>query len=912
MHRTALTVAALALLTATTTLTAADPTAPREVDGRRVLVESDLASLTWRSIGPANMGGRVAALSICESNPKLWYVGYATGGLWKTTNRGVTYSPVFDKESTSSIGAVAVVDAPQSWPGWAEADDSARAAGDTPADRAKAGIGRIVWVGTGEGNGRNSSSWGNGVYRSTDAGASFTHLGLADVHDIPALAVDPRDPDTCYIAGLGHLWGANAERGIYKTSDGGANWTKALFIDDATGACDVTINPASPDEIFAAMYARRRTGWSFQSGGPEGGIYRSRDAGQTWTKLAGDLPPQTGRIGLSICRADPRTIYASVESDTSGKIADEWNDRSRKGGIYKSTDGGDSWTQMSDFNPRAFYFSRILADPNNCDRVWLGGWYLYLSTDGGATFHAGPANQVHVDFHALAIDPADSDHMIVGNDGGVYVSWDSGEKWDFHNTMAVAQFYNIAVDDSDPYRIGGGLQDNGSWIGPSGTITQDSGDFMGRSGAITNADWEFIFGGDGYRVQFDPTDSNIVYAEWQGGNAARIHLDTGIWWNLRPAAKEGEPRYRFNWNAPLVLSKHDPTVIYLAGNHIFRMTDRGDHWTRISPDLSHNDIDQVRTVGSDAETWATVVSFAESPIDAATLWAGTDDGRIHITRDTGGSWTDVTPAEADGMYIADITASAHDASRAFIAVDGHRSDRFGAMILQTDDGGASWKHIESDLPADSPVRVVIEDPTNADALYAGNERSAYASIDRGAHWVRIGGESLPTVPVYDLAIQPRMRDLIAGTHGRSAWVLDDAGPLAQLTPELMQKPLHVFAPRPAQPKFFKEVGYLWSDKMFIAENPPLGGIVQYWLRGFAEEDVKISIKSAAGDALWSGTGPGRAGLNRAVWDLQPDAKKRLPNPHGRPAFVSAGDYTVTVTVGDHSQSVPLTVLPAPE
>ncbi len=915
-HRIALLASTLALCCPSASVFGVEPTGQakpqREVDGRRVLIENDLGALAWRSIGPANMGGRVGAIAISASNPKTWFVGYATGGLWKTTNRGVTYSPVFDKEETSSIGAIGIADAPATWPGWADEEDAAKAKGADAPDRAKDGIAKIVWVGTGEGNGRNSSSWGNGVYRSTDGGSTFTHLGLDDTHDIPALAVDPRDPDVCYIAGLGHLWGPNAERGVYKTADGGTTWTKSLFIDDATGACDVAVNPSNPDEVFAAMYHRRRTGWSFQSGGPEGGIYRSRDAGQTWTKLTNGLPAQTGRIGLSICRSDPHTIYASVESDVGGKVGDEWNDRSRLGGVYKSTDGGDSWAQMTDFNPRAFYFSRIMADPKDPEHVWMGGWFLYSSTDGGRTFHAGPANIAHVDYHALAVDPNDPDHLLIGNDGGLYISWDGGDKWDFHNTMAVGQFYNIAVDDSDPYRVGGGLQDNGSWIGPSATIRLDNGEFMGRTGSITDRDWTFVYGGDGYRVQFDPTNHDIVYAQYQGGNVARVDLRTGKWWNLKPAAKEGEPRYRFNWNSPYFISPHDPAVLYLAGNHVFRLTDRGDHWTRISPDLSRNDIDQVRTVGSDAETYGTVVSLAESPLRAGVLWAGTDDGRVHTTDDTGASWREVTPPEVDGMYISYITPSAHSERRAYVAVDGHRSNRFGAMILATDDAGASWRRIESDLPADSPVRVILEDPDNENVLYAGNERSAYITIDRGAHWVRLGVDSLPTVPVYDLAIQHREHDIIAATHGRSVWILDDATPLATLTPDTLQEPLHAFPVRPARPRFFMENGDLWSDKMFIANNPLMGAVIQYWLREFAEDEVKVSVKNAAGVELWSGTGPGRAGLNRVVWDLQPEAKKRLPNPNGRPDFVPEGAYTATITVGDLSQSVSITVLAAPE
>lgn len=917
MRRTTTSIAALCFLASVATAPAGQPaTSPaRELDGRRVLVAEDLAALKWRSVGPANMGGRVASIALCESDPKIWYVGFGTSGLWKTTNRGVTYTPVFDDHDTSSIGAVAVADAPAEWPGWTAVDADAAARGEDPVDRAEAGIGRIVWVGTGEGNGRNSSSWGNGVYRSTDAGATFTHLGLADTHDIPALTVDPRNPDSCLVAALGHLWGPNAERGIFRTTDGGATWEKVLFVNEHIGACDVVRNPANPDEVFAAMYQRRRTPWSFLSGGPAdsgAGIYRSRDGGRTWSRLTAGLPAQTGRIGLTVSRANPSIVYATVESDVGGKFGDEWNDRSRAGGVFRSTDSGDTWERRSDFNPRAFYFSRIAADPVDPDKVWLGGWYLYRSTDGGATFHSGSANVAHVDYHAIAIDPADPDHILIGNDGGIYVSWDGGEKWDFHNTMAVGQFYNIAVDDSDPYRIGGGMQDNGSWIGPSASRRRDTGEFMGRAGALTNADWTFVFGGDGYRVQFDPTDPNTIYAEWQGGNAARIHLDTGTWWNIKPAAKEGEPKFRFNWNSPLVLSHHDPTVIYLCGNHVFRLTERGDHWTSISPELSRNEIDRVRSVGSEAETYGTVVSFAESPTNPAILWAGTDDGRIHRTSDTGGAWSDVTPSEVDGRYIAYLTASAHDPNRAYAAIDGHRSDRFDACILATDDAGATWRPIHSDLPPDSPVRVVIEHHRNPDVLFAGNERAAYISIDRGAHWVRLGKDSLPTVPVFDFAIQKRVHDLVAGTHGRSAWILDSIESLASLTPDILQQPLHVFTPRDARPRHFAEYGYLWSDKMFIANNPPAHAIIDYWLRDFAETDVKLSITDPDGHELWSGSGPGKAGLNRVVWDAQPDAPKRLPNPHGRTALVPPGTYTVTVTVGSHSSSAPLIVHAAPE
>ncbi|MCA9283884.1 MAG: exo-alpha-sialidase, partial [Phycisphaerales bacterium] len=518
--------------------------------------------------------------------------------------------------------------------------------------RAEAGKSKIIWVGTGEGNGRNSSSWGAGIFRSTDGGGSFECRGLEDAHDMPALAVHPDDPDTCYVAALGHLWGPNETRGIYKTTDGGATWSPVLQIDANTGACDVRIDPEHPNVVYAAMYSRRRGIGSYQSGGPEGGIYKSTDAGASWKKLTSGLPAQTGRIGLTIYPGDTSILYAVIESDNGGVIVDSWQNRSRAGGVFRSDDGGASWRRTCDFAPRSFYFSVIAVDPTDPDRVYLPGWSVGLSTDGGKTFIPATSTTPHVDFHAFIVDPNEPRRLLAGCDGGLYVSHDQGKTWEHHNHMAVGQFYNIAVDDSDPYRIAGGLQDNGSWIGPSQSPYFDNGEFMGRKGSITNKQWQFFLGGDGFHVAFDPTDPNIVYGEWQGGNLSRHHLDTGLHRSLKPAPKEGQLRFRFNWNAPFILSSHDPTTLYLGGNRVFKLTDRGESWSAISPDLSGRDPDVTDAVGSDAETAGTVVALAESPMQAGLLWAGTDDGRLHVTGNDGGSWADVTPAEAGGMYIS--------------------------------------------------------------------------------------------------------------------------------------------------------------------------------------------------------------------------------------------------------------------
>ncbi|MCH8316530.1 MAG: hypothetical protein IIA64_11195 [Planctomycetes bacterium] len=873
----------------------------------RMLRSEDLKPLAWRSIGPANMAGRVATIALAPGNPKTYFVGFATGGLWKTINNGTTFEPVFDDKETSSIGSVVVCDAPTNWRGWLDEKDEL----DEDADLEELGKAKIIWVGTGEGNGRNSSSWGHGVYRSTDGGAKFEHLGLEDSHDIPAIAVDPRNPDVCYVAALGHLWGANEMRGVYKTDDGGKTWSKSLYIDENTGACDVIIDPSNPDTVYAAMYMRRRTAYSFTSGGPQGGIYRSNDAGETWTKLTNGLPEQTGRIGLDIYRADPRIVYASVESDVGGKVGDSFGNDSRAGGVFRTDDGGDTWQRKAAITPRAFYFSRIRVDPKDDQRIYLPGWVLYVSDDGGETFRAGSAKVVHVDFHAMVIDPQDTDHILIGTDGGLYVSYDRGKTWDFHNHFAVGQFYNVAVDNSDPYRVGGGLQDNGSWIGPSENVFSVQEVFMGRAGAITNHDWTFVNWGDGFGVAFDPHDRNIIYAESQGGWLVRTHLDTGIKRTLKPQAKEGEPRFRFNWNAPFFISPHDSTTLYLGGNYVFKLTERGDSWTRISDDLSTRDINKVTTVGSEAETNGTVVSLAESPLQQGFLWAGTDDGLIHVTTEDGGTWTNVTPPEAQGLCVSKIEPSHHDRETAYVAIDGHRSDHFEPILLVTTDGGENWASILGDLPSDVPVKVVREDLVNPDVLYIGTERAAYVTIDRGEHWVKLNGESLPTVAVDDLAIQPREQDLVAGTHGRSIYILDDISPISQLTAEVVQSAFHVFESMPAQPRYYLDYGDLWSDRMFIADNPAMGGKITYWISEYADEEVEISIADATGHVLRKLSGTNRPGLNRVVWDLQPEEDQRLGNADNLPEFVAAGEYKVSITYGDHKGQMTITVLPAP-
>ena len=859
----------------------------------RPIVVSDLGSYSWRSVGPANMGGRVADIALAPQNSKTFFVAFGTGGLWKTVNRGTTFTPVFDAESTSSIGSVVVADAPENWKGWGPNDDK------------KSGKAKVVWVGTGEGNGRNSSSWGNGVYRSVDGGTSWKGLGLEDSKDIPSLAVDPRDPDVCYAACLGHLWGPNKMRGVYKTTDGGKSWHPQLQIDENTGACWVQIDPKNPNTIYAAMYSRRRTAWRFTSGGKEGGIYRSTDKGAHWTKLTKGLPTQTGRIGLDIYAKDPKTIFALVESDLGGgRGIDAAN--SRQGGLFRSDDGGDSWSRINAMVPRAFYFCKVKVDPEDVKRVYMLGFNTFVSDDAGKSFRSGITDKMHGDWHALTIDPQDSEHLLAGSDGGMYQSWDRGATWDFMNSIAVGEFYNIALDNSKPYRIAGGLQDNESWYGPS-SINFETGETPAGNTGITNMDWKAIPGGDGFHVAFDPTDSNVIYAESQGGSIGRYHVDLGVTKNIQPEVKEGQPRIRFNWNSPFLVSAHDPKSLYIGGNYVFKLTERGDNFQQISPDLTTHDPAKMETTGSNAETHCTVVALAESERQKGVLWSGSDDGLIHVTTDDGKEWKNVTPKSVRGWYIAGIEASHNNNETAYVAVDGHRSDHYDPLILMTTNLGGTWNDITGDLPKGASVRVVREDRFVPTTLYCGTETGIYVSFDRGRHWLKLGS-GLPTVGVHDIKQHPRDLDLVIATHGRSIYVLDDASAFTQLTPEIAAKPIAIFRPRTAKPRARGALDGLWGDKFFHSPNAPLTASIHYWLRERAEGSVSIKIEDAKGETMATLSGSDKAGINHVSWDMLLPANKRLPNRGDEASWVPGGKYKVTLTVGDRSESTEIEIL----
>jgi photosystem II stability/assembly factor-like uncharacterized protein len=845
-----------------------------------------LKALQARAIGPAVMGGRVSDIALDPEDPAVYYVALGRGGLMKTTDNGGSFSWPMEKEAVSSMGAVAVA----------------------PSNA------QVVWVGTGEANDRNSSGWGNGVYRSTDGGKTWVHAGLASSRTIARIAVHPRDPDTAYVAAMGDLWSDGGERGLFKTTDGGRTWTAVLTAprphDARTGCGDVALDPSNPDTVYAVLYARRRTPWAFTAGpaatGGEdvGGIFKSTDGGRSWTRLAGGLPARTGRIGLAVHAKNPRILYAIVESFEGGtqNIDDI---RSKRGGVFRSEDGGATWTRQNALNPRPFYFSQIRVDPQNDRRVYVLGYALHVSEDGGSSFREDHFGKVHADNHALAIDPRNPKRLLLGTDGGVYESWNAGAAWRHVNTFAAGEFYRIAVDTSRPYRICGGLQDNLNWVGPSETRTKEG---------IVNSDWINIYGGDGFYCVFDPDDPQIVYAESQSGYIHRLHLGSGAVKNLRPEPAEGQEAFRFHWNSPFIPSRHVKGTMYLAGNRVFALTDRAEQWRVISPDLSTRQVDRILTVGSGAETYGVVYALAESPIAPGMLWAGTDDGKVWVTEDEGQTWTDLTaslPAEARGQWIARIEPSAHDARVAYLVVSAFRSGDYRPLVYKTADRGKTWQSLSATLRPDEPVRVVREDPKNPRLLFLGAEFGLYVSLDGGASWMPFGG--LPTVPVDDLVIHPRDDDLVIATHGRSLYIVDDIRPLRELAGEVREKAAHLFPVADAE-AFVPLPGWVDSagSAVYRGVNPAPGAAITVWIKAFTGDSISLAVTGPGGVPVANLEAPGTPGLTRVTWDLKV-TKDLLTEYGGQGAdrFVRPGEYEVTLTYGKVTEKQRFRVTAAP-
>jgi len=877
------------------------PTAAPPIAAAAPLDSATLAGFRWRNIGPANMGGRVADVVGIPSPSKTFYVAAAGGGIWKTTNAGTTFRPVFDDQRVISMGALAIA----------------------PSDTNQ------VWAGTGEQNSRNSISPGGGIYKSTDGGKSWKLMGLEATQQIARIVVHPTNPDIVYVAALGHAWGPNKERGLYKTTDGGKTWQLAKFISDKAGFVDVAMDPRDPNTLYASSYERVRGPWFLKSGGPGSGLWKTTDAGATWKEIRGNGFPTTalGRIGLAISLSNPSNVYAEVEADTNP------NPKGKKGvgtpqpkqsGVYHSADAGASWTHMNDKDTRPFYYSQIRVDPKDANRIYFSSTPVNFSEDGGKTVRRATQG-IHVDHHAMWIDPNDPQHFIVGDDGGISQTWDRGGNYDFMDQIAIGQFYEVSYDMAVPYRVCGGLQDNGSWCGPSR-----------KHGSITNGDWFAVGGGDGFYTAQDPTNPNIIYAESQGGAIGRLDASTG---ERLPLVKPGwKPKYtqwedsvliergdttkpstkgqttrvtamrasqrtdsialdlRYNWNTPFFISAHSPTTLYYAGNRVLKSTKRGEDAVPISPDLSTQDIPKIRysidsTGGitldaTGAETYGTVTALAESPIRPGLLYAGTDDGNVWLTRNDGGTWENLTgrfPGVPAKTYVVRIEPSHADSATFYVAFDNHRVNDFTPYLYVTNDFGKTFRSIVNNLPKGGPdfLHVIREDPVNRDLLFVGTDVGAYVSRDRGASWQKFM-TNLPTVPVHDLKIHPREHDLIAATHGRAIWIVDIA-PLEQMRDSVMQQSAWLFTPTVAHvfgdfPGPDLEPGH----KHFQASGGNAGAEIVYRLTGGeAKDSVKIGITNAKGDTLKTLSGPGDAGVHHVSWDL------RLKRPPGAPLSTAA-------------------------
>jgi len=809
--------------------------------------------LQFRQIGPATMAGRIDDFAVLESNPSVFYVGTATGGVWKTVNNGTTFETVFDKESTSSIGDVAI----------AQTDAN------------------LVWVGTGENNNRQSSSWGEGVFKSTDGGKTWTNMGLRQSRHVARILVDPVDNDIVYVAALGSLWGSGGDRGVFKTSDGGLTWTNVLKTDADTGATELVMDPGNNKVLYAATYQRRRATWGMNGGGPGSAIWKSSDAGRTWNKLTAGIPEgPKGRIGLDVYRKDPNVVYARVEHE-------------KEGGIYRSDDAGASFKKISSVNPRPMYFSQIRVDPQNDARLYVLGVQLHVSDDGGKTFRDDGARQIHVDFHAMWVDPANSNHMLLGGDGGVGISYDRSKTWVFLNNMPLAQYYHVAFGPSapgTPYTLCGGLQDNNTWCGPSAIRNKDG---------IGNDEWFIIGGGDGFVGMVDPSDPNVLYSESQDGRMNRVDRVTNERKSIRPEPVAGQPAYRWNWDTPMALSPHDSAVVFVAANKLFRSSDRGHSWQEVSPDLTRaidrderelmgvkgKDVKLAKNDGVGAN--GTIVSFAESPKKAGVYYTGSDDGVVAVTRDAGKNWARVAarvPGLPEETYVSEVLPSRHDEGTVYATFDGHRSNDFGSYVYASKDFGNSWRSLGADLPKGEVVRTIAEDLKNPDVLYLGTETGLFVSTDAGKSWSRVRA-NLPTVPVYEIALHPAENDMILATHGRSLWVLDDLQPFQQHA-KAAEAAAFLFPPeravvRNASSERMREFE---GDRKFLGKNPPAGAPITYRLKADAKE-LKLVVKDAAGQLVRELSGDATkdaraAGLNTLVWDLRvpPLPPTRGPQP----------------------------------
>jgi photosystem II stability/assembly factor-like uncharacterized protein len=824
------------------------------------------------------MGGRTADVEGVAGDPNVVYVGTASGGIFKTTNGGTTWTPIFERQGTISIGDLAVDP-------------------NNP---------DVIWAGTGESNTRNSVSFGDGIYKSNDGGKTWQHLGLRNSDRISRIIINPHDTDTAYVGALGRIFGPGDERGVYMTTDGGKTWQKTLYIDSKHGVSDLDIDPSNPNILYAAMWHFERKPWTHRSGGEQGGVFKSIDGGRTWTKLTKGLPGLMGRIGVKVAPSNPNVVYVIVES--------------KEGTLYRSDDRGESFRQVSkqaNIVSRGFYYTDMRVDPTNENKVYAVASTLFVSIDGGRTFRS-ITGRTHIDYHALWIDPKDPRRLWQGQDGGIAVSYDGGERWEVVNNIPLGQFYQIHADNRLPfYWVSGGLQDNGSWTGPSRTR---------EPAGILNDDWRMISFGDGFYMLNHADDPDLYLSESQGGNVVRTNFLTREQQLVTPQPGGGGPasnvKYRFNWNSPLVASPHDKNTVYLAGNLLFKSTDFGKTWAAISGDLTTNDPEKQKDAGgpiafenSTAEYHCTIISIAESPVQAGLIWVGTDDGNLQITTDAGKSWTNLiknVPGVPANSPVSHVEPSRAGANVAYISFDRHMFDDFRPHVFKTADSGRTWKNITGNLPEKAYVHVVREDPKNPLLLYAGTELGLFASYTGGDSWISLGLKNLPHVAVHDLVLHPRENDLILATHGRSVWIFDDAAPLQQMSGQILSSDAYLFDIRPALRLTTRFTRYGIGDKAFAGPNPPYGALINYYLKEKPGEKtaLKLQVIDGSGKVIREIlNAPKEQGLNRVAWDLRSEgARQRRPPSEEFISFfggprgpqVLPGTYTVKLTVGDKS------------
>ena len=803
--------------------------------GTKVKIDSStFGAIRARAIGPAVMGGRIAALDAVSRIPQIIYVGSAGGGVWKSTDSGHSFKPVFDKH-TQAIGAVAI-------------------------DRSKTDT---VWVGTGETWVRNSVSVGTGLYKTTDGGVNWKLVGLEKSERIARICIHPKNSDIVYVAALGHLWDANEERGVYKTVDGGKTWKKVLYIDENTGCADLSMDPQEPGVLYAAMWQFRRKPDFFNSGGPGSGLYKTVDGGKNWKKIHRGLPKENlGRIAVAVAPSRPGRVYAVVES--------------RKSAFYRSDDQGEHWTRVDSsttIGERPFYFSLVVVDPEDYKRVYKPGFIMSVSANAGKNFEQRYGG-AHVDYHALWVNPDDPFNLVLGTDGGIYVSYDRGNNWRFLNSLPVSQFYHVSYDMEKPYNVYGGLQDNGSWCGPS------------RSpGGIANSDWIEVGGGDGFYVLVDPHDSDILYREYQGGRISRAHRSTGESKDIRPYPKAGEPKYRFNWNTPIVVTAN---ALYVGSQFLFRSTDKGESWERISGDLTTNDPQKQRQLetggitvdNSTAENHCTIYTISESPVDKNVIWAGTDDGNVQVTRNGGKSWTNVVKNIPDlpaCTWCSFIETSRFALGTAYAAFDGHRTGDMNVYVYKTADFGKTWHSISSKA-VKGYAFVIREDIKNAGLLFLGTEFGLFVTVDGGQQWAQFTG-NLPNVAVRDIAIHPRDNDVILATHGRGIYIIDDMALFRKITSDMLGKKVHFFEPEPV---IIKRVGgerRSANPGDFVGSNPSVVGKLTYFLqKRHIFGDLKLEIYDSKGKLIKTLSGGKRRGINIVDWPLRLKAPKVPASP----------------------------------